>query len=44
MTPQFRHAAVWRGLDAQVEQKTAKTARQKTRLSNFPMRRFAVTA
>eukprot|EP00928_Gymnodinium_smaydae_P088053 TRINITY_DN721_c2_g1_i1.p3 TRINITY_DN721_c2_g1~~TRINITY_DN721_c2_g1_i1.p3 ORF type:complete len:124 (-),score=42.17 TRINITY_DN721_c2_g1_i1:51-422(-) len=27
-----------------VEQKTAKTAKQKTRLSNFPMRRFAVTA
>merc|ERR1712013_685418 len=27
-----------------VEQKTAKTARQKTRSSNFPMRRFAVTA
>eukprot|EP00928_Gymnodinium_smaydae_P096897 TRINITY_DN864_c0_g3_i1.p3 TRINITY_DN864_c0_g3~~TRINITY_DN864_c0_g3_i1.p3 ORF type:complete len:124 (-),score=44.29 TRINITY_DN864_c0_g3_i1:195-566(-) len=27
-----------------VEQVTAKTARQKTRLSNFPLRRFAVTA
>merc|ERR1719240_1023117 len=27
-----------------VEQKTAKTAKQKTKLSNFPMRRFAVTA
>eukprot|EP00928_Gymnodinium_smaydae_P088050 TRINITY_DN721_c1_g1_i1.p3 TRINITY_DN721_c1_g1~~TRINITY_DN721_c1_g1_i1.p3 ORF type:complete len:124 (+),score=38.43 TRINITY_DN721_c1_g1_i1:84-455(+) len=27
-----------------VEQKTAKTAKQKTRLSNFPLRRFAVTA
>mmetsp|Transcript_271 Transcript_271/g.186 ORF Transcript_271/g.186 Transcript_271/m.186 type:complete len:124 (-) Transcript_271:125-496(-) len=26
-----------------VEQKTAKTARQKTRDNNFPMRRFAVT-
>merc|ERR1719277_1245528 len=27
-----------------VEQKTAKTAKEKTRSSNFPMRRFAVTA
>eukprot|EP00928_Gymnodinium_smaydae_P060284 TRINITY_DN438_c0_g6_i1.p1 TRINITY_DN438_c0_g6~~TRINITY_DN438_c0_g6_i1.p1 ORF type:complete len:144 (+),score=35.97 TRINITY_DN438_c0_g6_i1:63-434(+) len=27
-----------------VEQKTAKTAKMKTRLSNFPPRRFAVTA
>merc|ERR1712032_847716 len=26
-----------------VNQKTAKTAREKTRFSNFPMRRFAVT-